>query len=342
MTSSTHPSGRTWERSTSCKITEVGIRFPIPSFMKIKLGIKFTLDPRKKAENSSLFTILVFSYLSDGANGRVNLKEVDRKLKQLNKPAVKTIHSEDGDIIDCVDIYKQPAFDNPALKNHVIQMRPNFDFKEEKRSTKNESSKLAATLVALGSRYIGAKGDINVWNPSIGSDGVFTTGQIWVKGGPVDDYESLESGWIVHPVQYGDKRTRFFLYWTTGSTSTTGCFDHNCDGFVQISREIALGAAIEPLSRSQTKQLGGVVCNNNVKKTPHTTTAMGSGQFGEALYRKACYVKNIAIVDYYSGDLQYPRWLGTWADETNCYTGSFHFLDFYFGGPGRCPNCDCP
>ncbi|KAE8677833.1 hypothetical protein F3Y22_tig00111495pilonHSYRG00091 [Hibiscus syriacus] len=115
--------------------------------------------------------------------------------------------------------------------------------------------KQAATLVALGSRYIGAKGDINVWNPSIGSDGVFTTGQIWVKGGPVDDYESLESGWIVHPVQYGDKRTRFFLYWTTGSTSTTGCFDHNCDGFVQISREIALGAAIEPLSRSINKQL---------------------------------------------------------------------------------------
>lgn len=29
--------------------------------------------------------------------------------------------SEDGDIIDCVDINKQPAFDHPLLKNHKIQ-----------------------------------------------------------------------------------------------------------------------------------------------------------------------------------------------------------------------------
>ena len=30
--------------------------------------------------------------------------------------------SEDGDIIDCIDIYKQPAFNHPALKNHKIQV----------------------------------------------------------------------------------------------------------------------------------------------------------------------------------------------------------------------------
>jgi len=32
------------------------------------------------------------------------------------------LQSEDGDIIACVDIYKQPAFDHPALKNHTIQV----------------------------------------------------------------------------------------------------------------------------------------------------------------------------------------------------------------------------
>ena len=32
------------------------------------------------------------------------------------------IQSPDGDIIDCVDIYKQPAFDHPLLKNHTIQV----------------------------------------------------------------------------------------------------------------------------------------------------------------------------------------------------------------------------
>ncbi|KAJ3695648.1 hypothetical protein LUZ60_001025 [Juncus effusus] len=37
-------------------------------------------------------------------------------LKRLNKPSLKTIQSTDGDIIDCVPIHMQPAFDHPRLK----------------------------------------------------------------------------------------------------------------------------------------------------------------------------------------------------------------------------------
>ncbi|CAF2094179.1 unnamed protein product [Brassica napus] len=52
--------------------------------------------------------------------------EVERLLKRLNKHALISIKSEDGDIIDCVPIHSQPAFDHPLLKNHTIQMRPSF------------------------------------------------------------------------------------------------------------------------------------------------------------------------------------------------------------------------
>ncbi|KAF5198871.1 Nep-interacting protein [Thalictrum thalictroides] len=51
----------------------------------------------------------------------MNLEE---QLMILNKPSIKTFHTEEGDIFDCVDIYKQPALDHPLLKNHKIQMRP--------------------------------------------------------------------------------------------------------------------------------------------------------------------------------------------------------------------------
>ncbi|KAK4423859.1 hypothetical protein Salat_1968800 [Sesamum alatum] len=37
-------------------------------------------------------------------------------LMKINKPAVKTIQSPDGDIIDCVLSHQQPAFDHPQLK----------------------------------------------------------------------------------------------------------------------------------------------------------------------------------------------------------------------------------
>ncbi|CAN6441552.1 unnamed protein product [Victoria cruziana] len=54
-----------------------------------------------------------------------------RKAYELDRPAtvpsnkpVLTIHSKDGDVIDCVDVYAQPAFDSPLLKDHRIQVRP--------------------------------------------------------------------------------------------------------------------------------------------------------------------------------------------------------------------------
>ncbi|CAN1286389.1 hypothetical protein LINPERPRIM_LOCUS19284 [Linum perenne] len=39
------------------------------------------------------------------------------------KSILKTIENGE-DIIDCVDIYKQPAFNHPLLKNHTLQLKP--------------------------------------------------------------------------------------------------------------------------------------------------------------------------------------------------------------------------
>ncbi|XP_030477883.2 protein neprosin-like [Cannabis sativa] len=68
-------------------------------------------------------------------------KLIDFKLKLLNKPPLKTIKSSDGDIIDCIDIYKQPAFDHPALKNHTIQIKPSSDLLERINDTNSNYSK---------------------------------------------------------------------------------------------------------------------------------------------------------------------------------------------------------
>ncbi|XP_019418635.1 PREDICTED: uncharacterized protein LOC109329426 [Lupinus angustifolius] len=44
------------------------------------------------------------------------------QLQKINKPAVKTINSPDGDIIDCVLFHDQPAFDLPELKDQNITL----------------------------------------------------------------------------------------------------------------------------------------------------------------------------------------------------------------------------
>ncbi|POO02947.1 hypothetical protein TorRG33x02_010080 [Trema orientale] len=51
----------------------------------------------------------------------LRLQRIHKHLDKINKPPVMTIHSPDGDIIDCVHKRKQPALDHPLLKNHKIQ-----------------------------------------------------------------------------------------------------------------------------------------------------------------------------------------------------------------------------
>ncbi|KAL0558214.1 hypothetical protein IC582_006786 [Cucumis melo] len=47
------------------------------------------------------------------------LKMIRAHLDKINKPAVHTIQSPDGDIIDCVLSHHQPAFDHPKLQGQI-------------------------------------------------------------------------------------------------------------------------------------------------------------------------------------------------------------------------------
>ncbi|KAF8364771.1 hypothetical protein HHK36_033252 [Tetracentron sinense] len=73
-----------------------------------------------------LFFAISLSWSSHGVEGEPSISEEDaeleRELKIINKPAIKVIKTDYGDIYDCVDINKQPAFDHPLLKNHKIQV----------------------------------------------------------------------------------------------------------------------------------------------------------------------------------------------------------------------------
>ncbi|KAL5728925.1 hypothetical protein ACHQM5_001948 [Ranunculus cassubicifolius] len=397
-----------------------------------------------------LVLICVLTLLSevDGVVSRKELSEVHRRLKMLNKTPVKTIKSEDGEVIDCVDIYKQPAFDHPALKNHTIQMNPSstnlanttmepttksattiipqawhkhgtcpqgtipirriqmadllrapsLDTYGRKNpsipdtnanSTKFSRNNILSYLLTTGYSYIGAKAEINLWNPSLESDDEYSSGQIWLRNGPPQSYESVEAGWVVNPKVYGDRKTRFFAYWTADSSKTTGCYDLTCQGFIQTNHDVALGAYFTPTSQERSYQyqisislhldpitgnwwlqfgdkdlgywpgelfstlrrcasyvmFGGEVYSPNVRKTPHTTAHMGSGDWAEGLWSQACFIRQIRIMDY-SRSWKFPEWTTKMADEYYCYNNRYHrdniFSEpyFYFGGPGQ--NMQCP
>ncbi|KAL0847549.1 hypothetical protein Bca101_020795 [Brassica carinata] len=314
--------------------------------------------------------ILIFAILCGFYNetyGKVSL-DIDKKLRTLNKPALKTIKSEDGDVIDCIDFYKQHAFDHPALRNHKIQ---------------------EAIIVALGFNFVGAQSDINIWNPPGVQAGDYSSAQISLLGGISNSFESIEAGWMVNPSVFGDSRTRLFAYWTRDAYTKTGCINLLCSGFVQTTTKFALGAAIEPVSSAggdqyyiavsmyldpqsgnwwltcgnnvmgywpgtlfnalkhsaTAVQWGGEVYSPNVMMTkPHTKTPMGSGNWASSLWSRACFHTNLRIKDF-SLQIKYPLYLGEYVDEHNCYSTKLHRDTyraeprFYFGGPGHNPLC---
>ncbi|XP_023635916.1 uncharacterized protein LOC17881982 [Capsella rubella] len=216
--------------------------------------------------------VILFGFYNE-AYGKGSL-DIDMKLKALNKPALKTIKSQDGDIIDCIDIYKQHAFDHPALRNHKIQMKPSVEFGETETKIPNNGSAQQITsqiwsksgdcpdgtipeafIVALGYNFLGARSDLNVWNPPRVQPNDYSTGQIWLLAGvSSDNFESIEAGWMVNPGVFGDYRTRFFISWTSDGYQNTGCINLLCSGFVQTNKNFALGATIEPVSRSSQEQ----------------------------------------------------------------------------------------
>lgn len=77
--------------------------------------------------------------------------------------------------------------------------------------------------------------------------------------------------------------------------------------------------------------------------TPHTLTAMGSGNFAGYRFGRSCYMSQIRIRDN-SLVWKYPEWVSTYQSQYNCYdvlNDKEYSADpfFYFGGPGRNDRC---
>ncbi|KAG6487206.1 uncharacterized protein LOC122010976 [Zingiber officinale] len=350
-----------------------------------------------------LLTFLCFTVEAMGRESKTLLEKqllAEEKLKLINKPTLKSIQSADGDVIDCVDIYKQPAFDHPLLKNHIIKMKPTYDHSRKRNKDSSQATTSAgptptqtwqksgpcpngtvpilrvqrhhllnapsienygrkpwngvveheihlsnqtiaagieglhayAVLIGSGYNYIGAKASLGIYNPWVGADDEYTTCQIWLRHGEYNNSESIELGWMVNPSVFGDKTTRFFVYWTTDSGKETGCFNLLCPGFVQTSSEIALGAAFSHVSGDELQYEFSVEVWKDFDEerwwVVYGDTTVGyypASLFG-GLWRTATLV-------FFGGDVYSPRIWESPHPSTAMGSGtlaSYHFMDAAF------------
>ncbi|KAI3920900.1 hypothetical protein MKW98_015888 [Papaver atlanticum] len=212
--------------------------------------------------------------------------EFERQLNILNKPPIKTMHTRRGAIYDCIEFYKQPAFDHPLLKNHEIPKKDEtasprlhttlmMSQIEEcpkgtvpiRRTTKEDLSRakyLSSTsnapgdeyragisLQIEGERFFGASGVANIWHPNVNPD-QFSGAETALRAGPEEQINEIRFGWTVNPQLYGYNLTSMFAYWTSDGGKTTGCYNTRCPGFVQVDPQVTPDMYIE-----KTSVLGG-------------------------------------------------------------------------------------
>ncbi|XP_058760639.1 protein neprosin-like [Vicia villosa] len=208
-------------------------------------------------------------------------------LQPINRFAVKAIQSVEGDIIDCVLIHKQPAFNHPLLKGHKLWNPPkiskghkqmnNFSDNIESWSLSGEfcpegtipirrrkeykffgrkdisQRHYHATAIVEGG-FTGAKANINIWTPSVEKKDEYSAAKIWIISQSFSEF--IEVGWQVFPSKYRDNKPRLFVYWTADGYKRTGCYNLECPGFIQTNREIYLERAIFRTSTYNNNQCG--------------------------------------------------------------------------------------
>lgn len=90
---------------------------------------------------------------------------------------------------------------------------------------------------------IGAASQLELWYPTVNtSTGQYhSLSQMWVVGYSTAPEQTAEAGWQVAPLHYNTNAAVPFIYWTADGYLTTGCYNLECAGFVQLNNKLILG-----------------------------------------------------------------------------------------------------
>ncbi|XP_059318789.1 protein neprosin-like [Lycium ferocissimum] len=196
---------------------------------------------------------LLVSY--DGVKGEMKLSKLEelaleKQLQLLNKPSVKTIKTEWGDTYDCVDFYKQPAFDHPSLKNHNFHpgMKPTLT--KIKQIPTNSTIDVSPNTWSGNERCPAGTVPIKrvTKNDLIRQRRMPPPEDFTSESQLEDTNNNLEATGVytVDPTLYGGTETRLFIHFQAGKTH---CFNTLCSGFVLVNSDIAIDGVFHSVTR---------------------------------------------------------------------------------------------
>ncbi|KAL9682050.1 hypothetical protein QQ045_013843 [Rhodiola kirilowii] len=285
-----------------------------------------------------IFNLLCFNIICSS--------HAQKELPKL-KGTVKTIHTE-SDVIDCVNIYQQPAFDHPLLRNHNIEH--------------------AVMRVDEGT-YYGTKFAATVWNPHVELNDM-SLAQTLISAGPPNTMNTIEVGWmtdgyktlcynlqcpgfvqISRRIIPGSSLSTISQYGSKNYDLRISVYKAGPNWWLQVGEEY-IGywpAEIFPLLSNSADYVewGGKVLYKNNAGHHHTTTQMGSGHFAAEKYTKAALFHNLQVNTRDDNpNFHRPASFHPWGViNSNCYSllkaeyNNKHGDHFFYGGPGYSPSC---
>jgi hypothetical protein len=98
----------------------------------------------------------------------------------------------------------------------------------------------------------GAESTLNVWKSYTEKISEHSLSQIWVVRGSDSELQTIETGWQVSRSRhiFNPKDPYLFIFSTQDGYGSTGCYDLECNDFVQTSSSLTVGARLT--SQSQT------------------------------------------------------------------------------------------
>jgi len=97
---------------------------------------------------------------------------------------------------------------------------------------------------------------LNLWNPTIGTDEIFSLSQQWYAAGSGDAKQTVEGGWQVYPQKYDTNNAVLFIFYTADNYDTKKCYNLDCAAFVQINNNWYLAGPWSDYSSTGGTQWG--------------------------------------------------------------------------------------
>ncbi|XP_051196025.2 protein neprosin-like [Lolium perenne] len=175
----------------------------------------------------------------------------------------------------------------------------------------------------------GTRAKINVYAPKVKTNSKdFSASSIQMNGGPKPGLrDAIGAGSLVYPRYSGDSFARFHVFWDYG-VPTNSCLNHDCPGFVQVSRSVVLGGRINPISSYNGPQYVIDVLIFKDPKTKNWWVSYGEkntpiGYWPSSIFQ---YMKDTCDFAFWGGYVQGPT-----ASTNSPQIGSSHFASEGFG-----------